>query len=667
MKRIAFGLGLLSMVFSLSAQNRIIDSLQQIVALQKHDTIELTALTGITNEYLRLDLQKAKKYAFQTVALAKATNQDRWLSGCYNYLTTIYREAGLPDSSIYYLQLSESLVQKHPANVKMRFNFNQSASLFYKNMGEYKKALPYMQENLTIYTKVDENRAGQFLNLGNLYLSMGDYQKAADAHINSLRLFESLNVPRGQSFCLHSLGNDFLFLKQPATAKKYYEESLALKIKLGDKRGVIISTSGLGDAHKDLKQYKKAEAYYTEALAMARNLKISTEVARILHQSGLLFKRMNELDKARENFEQSMDLSLQLGDSATFKRTRSEKIGLELLEKSKQSTELELLNGLNTFIRTGDRQQQANEYAHLSEYYAANKNFEKAFYYMQKHEALSDSVEGNIVLLQIKELEERYNSDKKEQQIVLLQKDQQLQALQLKQQKTNITLIVIAMISVIVIATLLVNRYRVMNRIKRQAELENMRQNIARDLHDDIGSTLSSINIMSKLAMQQNDNTGHLQKISSYSSRMMETMSDLVWSINPVNDSVEQMLAKMKEFAGEMLEPKNIQYEFAYDNSVNEIRLDVEKRKSLFLIFKEAINNIAKYSEATQVFIRLNYATGMLHMQVQDNGKGFDASVNTTGNGLKNMAARAQAIKGKWTQLTEPGKGTSIAIEIPIT
>ncbi|HCZ36051.1 MAG TPA: histidine kinase, partial [Cytophagales bacterium] len=82
---------------------------------------------------------------------------------------------------------------------------------------------------------------------------------------------------------------------------------------------------------------------------------------------------------------------------------------------------------------------------------------------------------------------------------------------------------------------------------------------------------------------------------------------------------------------------------------------------------KEAINNIAKYSEATQVFIRLNYATGILHMQVQDNGKGFDASINTTGNGLKNMAARAQAIKGKWTQLTEPGKGTSIAIEIPIT
>jgi two-component system, NarL family, sensor histidine kinase UhpB len=649
------------------AQTKVIDSLQRIVALQKNDTIELTALNGITNEYLRLDLQKSKKYAFQTIALAKELDQDRWLSGSYNYLTTIYRETGLQDSSVYYLGLSENLVQKHPANTKMRFNFNQSASLYYKNIGEYKEALPYMLDNLRIWTKPDENRAGQFLNIGNLYLSMGDYKRAADAHINSLRLFESLNVPRGQSFCLHSLGNDFLFLKQPETAKKYFEQSLALKVKLGDKRGSITSTSGLGDAHKDLKEYKKAYAYYTEAMAMAQEIKMLTEVARILNQRGLLLRRMNELEKARENFEQSMELSLQLGDSATFKRTRSEKIGLELLEKSNQNTELELLNGLNTVIRTGDRQQQANEYAHLSDYYAANKDFEKAFYYMQKHEALSDSVEGNSVLLQIKELEERYNSDKKEQQIALLQKDQQLQLLKLKQQQTNITLIVIAMISVVVIATLLVNRYRVMNRIRRQAELETMRQNISRDLHDDIGSTLSSINIMSKLAMQQSNNASHLQKISTYSNRMMETMGDIVWSINPVNDSVDQMVVRMKEFAGEILEPKNIHYEFSYENSIKDIRLNVEKRKSLFLIFKEAINNLAKYSEATQVVIRLQYANEILYMQVRDNGKGFDASANTSGNGLKNMAARAKAIQGKWTQFSEPGKGTSIEVEVPIT
>ena len=85
------------------------------------------------------------------------------------------------------------------------------------------------------------------------------------------------------------------------------------------------------------------------------------------------------------------------------------------------------------------------------------------------------------------------------------------------------------------------------------------------------------------------------------------------------------------------------------------------------IIFKEAINNIAKYSEATQVFVYLNCTSETLHMKVQDNGKGFDTAAITSGNGLKNMAARARAIKGTWNQLTEPGKGTIITVEIPIT
>ncbi|MDZ7649726.1 MAG: hypothetical protein U5K54_22700 [Cytophagales bacterium] len=111
------------------------------VALQKHDTIELTALNGLVNECLRLDLQKAKKTTLKTIATANPTIHARWISVGYNYLTTIYRELGLPDSSQYYIQQSEKLVREHPDQYMMRFNLNQSASLFYKNMGDYKKSL----------------------------------------------------------------------------------------------------------------------------------------------------------------------------------------------------------------------------------------------------------------------------------------------------------------------------------------------------------------------------------------------------------------------------------------------------------------------------------------------------------------------------------------------
>lgn len=131
-----------------SAQNSVVDSLQRIVALQRHDTTELHALLGLTNEFLRKDLQQAKKLALRVVSLADIPQEVRWLASAYNYLITCYQQSGGLDSAYYYIEASEKMVKDHPGNFRMKFNYNQAVSLFYKNIGEYKKALPYMLENL---------------------------------------------------------------------------------------------------------------------------------------------------------------------------------------------------------------------------------------------------------------------------------------------------------------------------------------------------------------------------------------------------------------------------------------------------------------------------------------------------------------------------------------
>jgi signal transduction histidine kinase len=273
------------------------------------------------------------------------------------------------------------------------------------------------------------------------------------------------------------------------------------------------------------------------------------------------------------------------------------------------------------------------------------------------------------VLLQLKQLEEQFQSEKQEKEIELLKKDQELQALALSRERSNVVLVAIALLSVLMIGGLLINRYRVMNRAKRTAEMESMRNTIARDLHDDIGSTLSSINIMSQIALQQNGNSGqqHLQKIANHSARMMENMSDIAWSINPKNDSLEQLVTKMKEFASEILEPKEIDYKFYMDSSLLNSKIDVEKRKNIFLIFKEAINNTAKYSCGSQVTISLFERHDNLHMTVGDNGKGFDSSLAKKGNGLRNMEDRAKTMKGDLKRISNPGSGTQIELEVPLT
>ena len=250
----------------------------------------------------------------------------------------------------------------------------------------------------------------------------------------------------------------------------------------------------------------------------------------------------------------------------------------------------------------------------------------------------------------------------------MLKKDQELQSLALRQQRTNNSLIIVALISVVVISVLLLNRYRVVNRNRRLLEVEKMRNNIARDLHDDIGSTLSSINIISQLALKENEKAPqHLQRIAENSARIMENMSDIVWSIHPNNDKLEQVLMKMKEFTAEILESRNIAYEFKVEEGIGDLKLEVGTRKNVFLIVKEAINNAAKYSEAHEVIVNLKVTPGRFHVAVTDNGKGFDTSLNKTGNGLRNMKERAESIKGTFLVTSMPGKGTEISLDVPIT
>jgi len=159
----------------------------------------------------------------------------------------------------------------------------------------------------------------------------------------------------------------------------------------------------------------------------------------------------------------------------------------------------------------------------------------------------------------------------------------------------------------------------------------------------------------------------HLKKIARHSSQMMENMSDIVWSINPKNDLAEQMVFKMKEFAAEILEPAGINYSFQVEDSVDTLKLDSEKRKNLFLIFKEAINNAAKYSNGTEVTINLKVQSGHLHLEVIDDGQGFNKAEVKNGNGLSNMKDRASAVAGALQFASEPGKGTRILLAVPIT
>ena len=208
-------------------------------------------------------------------------------------------------------------------------------------------------------------------------------------------------------------------------------------------------------------------------------------------------------------------------------------------------------------------------------------------------------------------------------------------------------------------------------RIVKYLAEDRLRSKIARDLHDEIGSTLTSINILSKVAMQQgleDDKVrGYLQKIKDNSGNIMERMSDIVWAINPVNDSFDKVILRMKELAAEMLEPAGINYYFNEEGSLDKTQLNLEQRKDIYLVFKEAINNAVKYSKATEVNIVLQKKNDSLKMIIMDNGEGFNAEAGYPGNGLKNMQSRAATMNAVLRIDSIKGTGTTIALEVIIT
>jgi two-component sensor histidine kinase len=208
--------------------------------------------------------------------------------------------------------------------------------------------------------------------------------------------------------------------------------------------------------------------------------------------------------------------------------------------------------------------------------------------------------------------------------------------------------------------------------IKRLIAVEAIRQKVSRDLHDDIGSTLSTINILSMMAKSKLMEdpvkaSEYISKISDNSSRMMEAMDDIVWSINPMNDSMQRIFARMREFATEVLEAREVDVHFHFDEEANNIVLNMEQRRDIFLIFKEAVNNIAKYANATAVDISVTYRSPILLLVIKDNGKGFDVENADNGNGLNNMQKRAEKLKAKYSITSQPNAGTNITLQMQIT
>ena len=661
-----------SPVFS---QTALIDSLQQVITTEKKDVQTLRAYQALVNEYSRTNLAKAKSYAHEGLVITR--DQQMWtlLSGFYFQLVSLHQNTGNTDSVHIYLQQMRALAQTTPGKEREKVlgNYYSASGLFYKKQGNYKAALPFLLKSAELAPKIStpEATAGQYLNVGNTYVNIGAYGKALHYHLKALRIFETIGNKKGQSFCFQGIGEGFIELGQYDKAMIYIKKSLNIKNELGDKKGVSNALSGLGRIYHGLKKYDQAFTYLTDALNITKELQLKREEGKILMSMGLLLADKNEVESAMNFYRKGRQLAIESNDSAAIVLANRQISAIQKTQKAQVTAEKQLVSNINTTQLAGNKKEELLLYKTLSDLYAKNGAADKSLMYTKKYYEGRDSLLSKEVQMEVSRLEEQYKHEKKEAEIALLKKDQQLIQAQLKRQKDIKFALIFFAILLFILALLLINRYRVVSKAKRVIEMEKMRNQIAKDLHDDIGSTLSSINIMSGVMLQQFDNgladTNGLRKIKENSSAIMESMSDIVWAINPQNDTVEKVIFKMKEFASDLLEPLNIRYSFVEKGNFSSLQLDAQKRKDIYMVFKETINNAAKYSGCKNIQIVLEHDGQSLVLVIKDDGKGFDAQKIKKGNGLKNIDERVFSMEGSIRRISSEGNGTKIKMEVPIT
>ena len=199
-----------------------------------------------------------------------------------------------------------------------------------------------------------------------------------------------------------------------------------------------------------------------------------------------------------------------------------------------------------------------------------------------------------------------------------------------------------------------------------QTQLQE-RFRMAKDLHDDIGATLSSISMYSEaIKSKVKEKLPHLEnvlnKMGENSRDMVTSMSDIIWAINPDNDDANKLVSRMEAYARDICSLKDMQLHFEVAGTFSHIKLQVEQRKNTYLIFKEAVNNAAKYAQAKNIWVQLSLNHKEITLLIKDDGNGFNQATVRKGNGLKNFEARAKEIKGSVSIESGEGKGTTLSL-----
>jgi two-component system sensor histidine kinase UhpB len=564
---------------------------------------------------------EALKYYLGTLRIKEDKGDKKGIAASYHNIGNIYQNQGNYSEALKYY-LSSVKVKEEISDKKGIADTYNSIGSNYRSMGNYPEALKNHLASLKIKEEIGDKKgiAISYNNLGNIYTDQGNYFEAMKNYLSSAKIREEIGDKSGIASSYINLGNLSIKLIKPEEAKKYLDAGLSLSIEMGIKNQIQQAYYGLAQVDSIMGNHKEALEHY----------KLST-----LYKDSLL----NEVN------------SKSIAEMKTKYETEKKDKEIQQLESEKQISNLQLLvqkESLNR-IQTEKAKIQTQNLFNLQQVELLGNE--------QKLQQLEiDKNQAELIA-------HKSESEKKQNQLTLLAKEGEIQKLEIKKQTLFRNYLIGGIILFALLSFLVYNNYRTRQKLK----LQTLRNKIASDLHDDVGSTLSSISIFSEIAKEQSKEViPLLDTIGESSRKMLDAMADIVWTINPENDQFEKIILRMRSFAYELLGAKGIDFEFVVDEDVNALKLPMDVRKNLYLIFKEATNNMVKYAGASKAMFAIKGEKDYLSMMIRDNGNGFDINKSTEGNGIRNMKKRAVEIGARFIIDSAPGSGTTIQLNIAV-
>lgn len=233
-------------------------------------------------------------------------------------------------------------------------------------------------------------------------------------------------------------------------------------------------------------------------------------------------------------------------------------------------------------------------------------------------------------------------------------------------------LLVLLIISLAFVMVLFINQRKLKKQLavlEKEQQMDKERQRISREMHDDIGAGLTQITMMSESAKSKagTGSAKELEDIAETGRRLVSSMSEIIWSLNPENKTLEQLMAYLREQLHKQLEYAGIPYSLQLADEGKNIILSNEQRRNILLATKEIVNNAIKYSQASNILVSIQLNKNTLHGHIEDDGCGFDTGAGYKGNGLKNIRHRIEELHGTLEIRSEKNKGSIFSYTIPLS